>query len=88
MGAAAFPSSAGVATAHVDGGGSHAEGSVFQYRFVYIDSSGTESMPTDAISVVAGVARRAQNGFVRSYALSLLGGALIVALALLAVNLA
>ena len=35
-----------------------------------------------------GVARRAQNGFVRSYALSLLGGALIVALALLAVNLA
>ncbi|MCB0895124.1 MAG: NADH-quinone oxidoreductase subunit L [Nocardioides sp.] len=41
-----------------------------------------------AIGAVAGVARRAQNGFVRSYALSLLGGALIVALALLAVNLA
>ncbi|WP_395657116.1 NADH-quinone oxidoreductase subunit L [Nocardioides sp.] len=41
-----------------------------------------------AIGGVAGVARRAQNGFVRSYALSLLVGALIVALALLAVNLA
>ena len=32
--------------------------------------------------------RRAQNGFVRSYALSLLGGVLLVVLALLAVNLA
>jgi NADH-quinone oxidoreductase subunit L len=41
-----------------------------------------------AIGGIAGYARRAQNGFVRSYALSLLGGALIVVLALLAVNLA
>ena len=32
--------------------------------------------------------RRWQNGFVRSYALSLLGGVLLVVLALLAVNLA
>jgi NADH-quinone oxidoreductase subunit L len=32
--------------------------------------------------------RRVQNGFVRSYALSLLGGVLLVVLALLAVNLA
>jgi NADH-quinone oxidoreductase subunit L len=36
----------------------------------------------------AGFARRVQNGYVRSYALSILVGALIVALALLAVNLA
>ncbi|HEU5037458.1 MAG TPA: NADH-quinone oxidoreductase subunit L [Nocardioides sp.] len=41
-----------------------------------------------AIGAIATVARRAQNGFVRSYALSLLGGALLVVLALLAVNLA
>jgi NADH-quinone oxidoreductase subunit L len=41
-----------------------------------------------AIGGIAGVARRAQNGFVRSYALSLLGGALVVVLALLAVNIA
>jgi NADH-quinone oxidoreductase subunit L len=41
-----------------------------------------------AIGAIASVARRAQNGFVRSYALSLLGGALIVVLALLVVNLA
>ena len=37
---------------------------------------------------MSGVLRRVQNGFVRSYALSLLGGALLVVLALLAVNLA
>ena len=34
------------------------------------------------------ILRRAQNGYVRSYALSLLGGVLLVVLALLAVNLA
>ena len=37
---------------------------------------------------VGALVRRAQNGFVRSYALSLLGGVLLVVLALLAVNLA
>jgi NADH-quinone oxidoreductase subunit L len=40
-----------------------------------------------AIGAVAQVGRRVQNGFVRSYALSILGGAVLVALALLAVNL-
>ena len=39
-----------------------------------------------AIGAIAAVARRVQNGYVRSYALSVLGGALIVALALLVVN--
>ena len=41
-----------------------------------------------AVGGVAGRLRLVQNGFVRSYALSLLGGALLVVLALLAVNLA
>jgi NADH-quinone oxidoreductase subunit L len=41
-----------------------------------------------AVGAVAGQARKVQNGFVRSYALSLLGGVLLVVLALLAVNLA
>ena len=41
-----------------------------------------------AVGGVAGQLRRVQNGFVRSYALSLLGGVLLVVLALLAVNLA
>jgi len=41
-----------------------------------------------AVGAVAGLLRRAQNGYVRTYALSVLGGALVVVLALLAVNLA
>ena len=41
-----------------------------------------------AIGAIAGQVRKVQNGFVRSYALSLLGGVLLVVLALLAVNLA
>lgn len=40
-----------------------------------------------ALGGISGALRRVQNGFVRSYALSLLGGALLVVLALLAVNL-
>ena len=46
---------------------------------------------TGGATVVGGVGalvRRAQNGFVRSYALSIMGGVLLVVLALLAVNLA
>ena len=39
------------------------------------------------VGAVSGALRRVQNGFVRSYALSLLGGVLLVVLALLAVNL-
>ena len=39
------------------------------------------------VAGLGGVLRRVQNGFVRSYALSLLGGVLLVVLALLAVNL-
>jgi NADH-quinone oxidoreductase subunit L len=41
-----------------------------------------------AVGAIAGQLRKVQNGFVRSYALSLLGGVLLVVLALLAVNLA
>ena len=41
-----------------------------------------------AVGGIGALGRRAQNGFVRSYALSILGGVLLVVLALLAVNLA
>jgi NADH-quinone oxidoreductase subunit L len=41
-----------------------------------------------AVGAIAGQLRRVPNGFVRSYALSLLGGVLLVVLALLAVNIA
>jgi NADH-quinone oxidoreductase subunit L len=40
-----------------------------------------------AVGAFAGLLRRVQNGYVRSYALSVLGGTLVVVLALLAVNL-
>ncbi|WP_051551477.1 NADH-quinone oxidoreductase subunit L [Nocardioides sp. URHA0020] len=40
-----------------------------------------------AVGALAGVARRVQNGYVRSYALSILLGAILVAAVLLAVNL-
>ncbi|GAB7005850.1 NADH-quinone oxidoreductase subunit L [Nocardioides sp. AN3] len=40
-----------------------------------------------AVGAAGGILRRAQTGYVRSYALSVLGGVLVVVLALLAVNL-
>jgi NADH-quinone oxidoreductase subunit L len=40
-----------------------------------------------AVGGLSGTLRKVQNGYVRTYALSLLGGALLVVLALLAVNL-
>lgn len=47
-----IPSSTGVTISHTQGaGGSHAEGSIFQYRIAFVDSSGTESPPSNAISV-------------------------------------
>lgn len=55
------------------------------------DRSGVDGVVEGGSAVVGGISgqlRRFQNGFVRSYALSLLGGVLIVVLALLAVNLA
>jgi len=51
LGVAALPSSAAVSVSHVDGGGSHPEGAVYRYRFAYVDSSGTESMASDPITV-------------------------------------
>ena len=56
-----------------------------------IDRYGVDGVLTGgpvAIGAIAGQVRKVQNGFVRSYALSLLGGVLLVVLALLAVNLA
>jgi NADH-quinone oxidoreductase subunit L len=58
---------------------------------VVFDSTVVDGAFTGGAAAVGGVGtlvRRAQNGFVRSYALSLLGGVLLVVLALLAVNLA
>lgn len=56
---------------------------------VRLDSSGVDGVMAGGpsqVASIAGLLRRMQNGYVRSYALSLLGGVLIVVLALLAVN--
>jgi NADH-quinone oxidoreductase subunit L len=58
---------------------------------VAIDKVGVDGVVENGslgISGIGMILRRTQNGYVRSYALSLLGGALLVVLALLAVNLA
>jgi NADH-quinone oxidoreductase subunit L len=55
------------------------------------DRVGVDGVVEGGAAAVGGISstfRRLQNGFVRSYALSVLGGALVVVLALLAVNLA
>ena len=46
------PSLTGVSVTHSQGGGgTHAAGAVYQYRFTYVDSAGKESMPTAPLSV-------------------------------------
>jgi NADH-quinone oxidoreductase subunit L len=57
---------------------------------VEFDRQGADGVFTGGSALVGAlgsILRRAQNGFVRSYALSVLGGVLLVVLALLAVNL-
>ena len=58
---------------------------------VYLDATVVDGAVTgvaDRLGESSGQLRKIQNGFVRSYALSIFGGALLVVLALLAVNLA
>jgi NADH-quinone oxidoreductase subunit L len=65
-------------------------GAVLVRSLTSIDKVGVDGIVEGGSSGIGGVGmilRRVQNGYVRSYALSLLGGALLVVLALLAVNL-
>jgi len=58
---------------------------------VYLDGKGIDGFVTglaDRVGDTADLLRKTSNGFVRSYALGIFGGALLVVLALLAVNLA
>ena len=49
---ASTPTGSSVVFGHTQGvGGNHAEGSVYQYRFTYVDASGKESLPSPAINV-------------------------------------
>ncbi len=49
--AAATPNEGAVTFTQVDSGGSHAEGSVYRYRFAYADASGAEATPSDERTV-------------------------------------
>ena len=65
-------------------------GGVLVRSLTTIDNVGVDGIVEGGSSGVNGVGlilRRMQNGYVRSYALSLLGGVILVVLALLAVNL-
>jgi flagellar hook protein FlgE len=56
VGGSAPPSLVGVTTTNTEGGaGAHVEGSVYQYKFTYIDSSGKESQPTEALGITVPV---------------------------------
>jgi NADH-quinone oxidoreductase subunit L len=58
---------------------------------VYFDNRGIDGMVNGVAALIGGTSgrvRRTQTGFVRSYALAVLGGAVIVVLGILAVNLA
>jgi NADH-quinone oxidoreductase subunit L len=66
-----------------------APGGALVRNLTSFDHHGVDGVVEGGSQGIAGVGmilRRTQNGFVRSYALSLLGGALLVVLALLAVN--
>ena len=49
------PTLAGVTDTHAEGAGTHIEGSVYQYRFTYLDSSGKESLATSPLTVTVPV---------------------------------
>ncbi len=55
IGAAPTPSAVGVTVAHNQGSGSLAEGSVFGYKIVFVDSAGKESPASTAINVTVPV---------------------------------
>jgi NADH-quinone oxidoreductase subunit L len=66
-----------------------APGAVLVRNLTSLDQHGVDGVVEGGSKGIAGIGmilRRTQNGYVRSYALSLLGGALLVVLALLAVN--
>ena len=68
----------------VVGPGRHLVGGLTMMDRVGVD--GTVMGGSAAVGGMAGMLRRVQNGFVRSYALSLLAGVVLVVLTLLAVN--
>ena len=52
---ASRPSTTGISASHGQGSGTLVEGAVYQYRFVYVDSSGQESPSSNTLSVTVPV---------------------------------
>ena len=48
---AALADTSGITVAHNQGAGSLVENAVYQYRFTFVDSNGTESRPSDPVSI-------------------------------------
>ncbi len=48
---APLPDETSVAVVHSEGGGTHAEGSVYRYRFAFIDDGGNETLSSDELVV-------------------------------------
>ena len=68
-----------------------APGAALTRALVRVDRVGVDGLTAGGpakVAVVGQVLRLLQNGYVRSYALSVVGGGLVVVLSLLAVNLA
>ncbi len=70
---APLTSTSGIAITTPDVGGTHIEGSVYQYKFAYLDSAGTESTISSAISVTVAGADGLANNLVQITSLPTLG---------------
>ncbi|QDU93784.1 flagellar hook-basal body complex protein [Lignipirellula cremea] len=62
---ASRPNEGGIVVSHTEGAGTHAEGDVFKYRFTFTDASGTESTPSDPITVTVPVGDAAANNAIQ-----------------------
>ena len=58
---APVPDQTGVAIVHTDGGGTHAEGDVYRYRFAFVDASGAETLASPEIVATVPIGDTAPN---------------------------
>ena len=63
-GTASQPDTTAVSVVHSQGGGSHAEGVTYRYRFAFADDSGTESTVSDELSVLVPVGNAAADNVI------------------------
>ncbi len=66
---APVPDSSGVTRTTTDGGGTHPEGVTYRYRFAYVDTNGTETLPSNEVSFTIPAGDAAANNTVNLGAL-------------------